>query len=252
MEKRRKITAIIPTLNEEIHIQEAIDSVAFADEIIVIDSFSSDKTIEIAKKNKVRVLQRFFDDFSSQKNYAIERASHNWVYILDADERVTEPLKEEINRTMNQSIDYVGFYVFRTFYFLGKKLNYSGWQRDKVIRLFNRNFCKYDGKLVHETIEAKGEIGFLKNKLEHYSYRGYDHYVSKLNHYSALKAKSLFEKGKKVNLYHIIIKPPARFLIHYIIRLGFLDGFPGFVISAVQANGVLTRYIKLWMLRNKL
>ncbi|QCX38080.1 glycosyltransferase family 2 protein [Aureibaculum algae] len=252
MIRKNKITAIIPTLNEEIHIQAAIDSVSFADEIIVIDSFSRDKTIEITKKNKVRVLQREFDDFSSQKNYAIERATHNWIYILDADERVTDLLRQEIIATLNQPNECVGFFVFRTFYFLGKKLNYSGWQRDKVIRLFNREFCKYDGELVHETIEAKGNIGYLKNKLEHYSYRGYDHYVNKLNHYSALKAKSLFEKGKKVTLYHILIKPPTRFMIHYIIRLGFLDGFPGFVISTVHANGVLTRYIKLWILRSKL
>ena len=244
-----KITAIIPTLNEELHIQEAIDSVGFADEIMVIDSFSSDRTIEIAKKNKVRILQRVFDDFSTQKNYAIEQASHDWIYILDADERVTESLKVEIIETLQQLNGFVGFYVFRTFYFFGKKLNYSGWQRDKVIRLFDRNFCKYDGKLVHETIEHKGEIGFLKNKLEHYSYRDYDHYVTKLNHYSTLKAKSLFNKGKRVNLYHILIKPPARFVSHYFVKLGFLDGYPGFVISAVQANGVLTRYIKLWRLR---
>ncbi|WP_117884391.1 glycosyltransferase family 2 protein [Aureibaculum luteum] len=252
MNRKNKITAIIPTLNEEIHIQAAIDSVSFADEIIVIDSFSRDKTIEITEKNKVRVIQREFDDFSSQKNYAIERATHNWIYILDADERVTDLLRQEIITTLDQPNEFVGFFVFRTFYFLGKKLNYSGWQRDKVIRLFNREFCKYDGKLVHETIEAKGNIGYLKNKLEHYSYRGYDHYVNKLNHYSALKAKSLNEKGKKVTFYHILIKPPTRFIIHYIIRLGFLDGFPGFVISTVHANGVLTRYIKLWILRSKL
>ena len=148
--------------------------------------------------------------------------------------------------------DFIGFYVYRTFYFIGRKIKYSGWQRDKVARLFNRKYCRYDGKLVHETIKANGELGFLKTKLEHYSYRGFDHYISKLNQYAWLQAKQLNQKGKRVTLYHVFIKPPARFAIHYFIRLGFLDGFPGFVIAATQSYGVLTRFIKLWLLRRNL
>ena len=252
MNTNPKITAIIPTLNEEIHIRKAIESVNFADEIIVIDSFSSDNTVEIAKTQNVKILQRKFDDFSSQKNYAIQQATHNWIYVLDADERVTLELREEILEKVKNPNGFVGFNVYRTFYFIGRRLNYSGWQRDKVIRLFRKDKCKYDGRLVHERIAADGAIGFFKNKLEHYSYRGYDHYIEKLNHYSSLKAKTLFDKGKKVNAFHIIIKPPVRFIIHYIIRLGFLDGFPGFIISVVQSYGVLTRYIKLWLLKRKL
>jgi glycosyltransferase involved in cell wall biosynthesis len=248
----KKITAIIPTLNEEVHIIDAIKSVDFADEIIVIDSFSTDKTVELAKAENVKVIQREFVDFSSQKNYAIEQAKHNWIYVLDADERVTKELKEEILQTLNQPKNFVGFYVFRTFYFIGRKLNYSGWQRDKVIRLFRKDKCRYNGELVHENIKAEGEIGFFENKLEHYSYRGYDHYISKLNHYSSLKAKSLLEKGKSVTVFHVLIKPPVRFIIHYFIRLGFLDGFPGFIISVLQSYGVLTRYIKLWLLKKAL
>lgn len=252
MEKRIKITAIIPTCNEEIHIKAAINSVSFADEIIVIDSFSSDKTVEIAKSLNVRLLQRKFDDFSSQKNYAIEQATHEWIYVLDADERVTDLLKEEILSKVKDPNGAIGFYVYRTFYFIGRKINYSGWQRDKVIRLFKKEHCRYDGKLVHESLLVNGEVGFLKNKLEHYSYRSYDHYIQKLNHYSTLKAKMLYDKNKKVTPFHILIKPPVRFIIHYFIRLGFLDGFPGFIISVVQSYGVLTRYIKLWLLKKKM
>lgn len=247
-----KITAIIPTFNEEIHIEDAIKSVGFADEIIVIDSFSTDKTVSLANKHKVRLIQRVFDDFSSQKNFAIEQATNDWIYLLDADERVTPNLKEEILEAVKDPKDFVGFFVYRTFYFGGRKINYSGWQRDKVARLFNRNFCKYNGNLVHEVIKANGKLGFFKNKLEHYSYRGFDHYISKLNQYAWLQAEQLNRKGKKVNLYHIFIKPPARFLIHYFIRLGVLDGFPGFVIAVTQSYGVLTRYIKLWLLNHKL
>ncbi len=247
-----KITAIIPTFNEEIHIEEAIKSVSFADEIIVIDSYSTDKTVELANKYNVRLIQRVFDDFSTQKNFAIDRATHDWIYLLDADERVTEELQIEILEAVKKPNEFVGFYIYRTFYFIGRKINYSGWQRDKVARLFLKEHCRYNGKLVHETIKADGELGFFKSKLEHYSYRGFDHYISKLNQYAWLQAKQLNDKGKKVNLYHVFVKPPARFFIHYVIRLGFLDGFPGFVIAVTQSYGVLTRYIKLWLLRRDL
>jgi glycosyltransferase involved in cell wall biosynthesis len=246
-----KISAIIPTLNEEIHIADAIKSVSFADEIIVIDSFSSDKTVEIAAKMNVKIIKRKFDDFSSQKNEAIAQAKHSWIYILDADERVTPPVEKEILEAVKSPKDFVGFYVRRTFYFSGKKVNYSGFQRDKVIRLFLKEHCNYKGH-VHEKIATKGEIGFLKNKIAHYSYRNYDHYISKLNHYAALRAKQLHDQGKKVNLFHILIKPPVRFIIHYVIRLGFLDGFTGFLVAKTQAYGVLTRYIKLWSLNREM
>lgn len=244
-----KITAIIPTLNEEIHIEEAIKSVGFADEIIVIDSYSTDRTVELAKKYDVKVILREFDDFSTQKNFAIDQASHDWIYILDADERVTFELKEEILEAVKNSEENVGFNIRRTFYFLGKKINYSGWQRDKVVRLFLKEYCRYDGKLVHETIKANGKLGFLKNKIDHFSFRGYDHYISKLNQYSWLQAKQLHAKGKKASLYHILIKPPIRFIIHYIVKLGFLDGFEGIVIAKIQSYGVLSRYLKLRLLR---
>ena len=246
-----KISAIIPTLNEEIHIAEAIKSVSFADEIIVIDSFSEDKTIEIAEKLNVKIIKRKFDDFSSQKNFAIKQATHNWIYILDADERVTKEVKKEIVSAVKDPKGFVGFYLRRTFYFSGKKVNYSGFQRDKVIRLFLKEHCKYSG-LVHEKIISNGKIGFFRNKIDHFSYRNYDHYISKLNHYATIRAKELHDNGEKVNIYHVMVKPGARFFIHYFIRLGFLDGFTGFLVAKTQAYGVLTRYIKLWLLNSKL
>jgi len=247
-----KITAIIPTYNEEKHIAEAIKSVSFADEIMVIDSFSTDKTVEIAKAFNITFLQRKFDDFSSQKNYAIKKAKYNWVFILDADERVTPELKKEILAVLISKTRKDAYWIYRTYHFMGKKIKYSGWQTDKVIRFFKRDLCKYNGKLVHEEIETKGNIGFLKNKLEHYSYNGFDHYITKLNQYAWFQAKALHKKGKKVNLFHILIKPPFRFFKHYILRFGFLDGLPGFMIATMQAYGVLTRYVKLWLLNRNL
>ncbi|PWG05431.1 glycosyltransferase family 2 protein [Polaribacter aquimarinus] len=242
-----KITAIIPTLNEEIHIADAIESVSFADEIIVIDSHSTDKTVSIAEKYQVKIIKREFDDFSSQKNYAIDQAKYDWIYVLDADERVTSEVKKEILEVVKNPKDFVGFYVRRTFYFCGKRLYYGGCQRDKVVRLFLKEFCKYNGSPVHETIETKGKLGFFKHKIEHFSYKDYDHYMSKMNHYGTLRGKQYHEVGKKVNLFHILVKPPARFFIHYFIRLGFLDGFPGYIFAKTQAYGVYVRYIKLWL-----
>ncbi|RCS27352.1 glycosyltransferase family 2 protein [Polaribacter sp. WD7] len=246
-----KITAIIPTLNEEIHIEDAIKSVRFADEIIVIDSYSTDKTIAIAEKMNVKIIKRKFDDFSSQKNFAIDQAKHSWIYILDADERVTPAVEKEILEAVNNPQGFVGFYVRRTFYFADEKVNYCGFQRDKVIRLFLKEFCRYNGNPVHETIAAKGKLGFFKNKIDHFSYRSFDHYIAKMNHYGALKAQQLHEKGQSVNIFHVTVKPLARFFIHYIIRLGFLDGFVGFLVANTQAYGVLVRYIKLWHLNKR-
>ena len=247
-----KITAIIPTLNEEFNIEDAIKSVDFADEIIIIDSFSDDNTIEIAKKQNVRIIQRVFDDFSSQKNYAINLAKHNWIYILDADERVNTALRDEILNAVKNAHNYVGFYIYRAFYFFDVKIKYGGWQRDKVIRLFRKDACKYDGKLVHELIAYTGEVSILQHKIEHYSYQNYDYYSIKLDQYTSLQAEELYKKNRKVNVYHVTIKPLFRFFSHYILRLGFLDGFPGFVLANHHAYGVFTRYVKLWLLyKNK-
>lgn len=243
----KKISAIIPTLNEEIHIAAAIESVHFADEIIVIDSFSTDKTLEIAEKYNVTILKRKFDNFSNQKNFAINQAKNPWIYILDADERVTPLVEKEILEAVNNSNNFVGFYVRRTFYFAKQKINYCGWQSDKVIRLFLKEHCSYRG-VVHETIVAKGEVGFLKNKIDHYGYKNYDHFISKINHYSSLKAKELHENGKKATFFLLFIKPIARFFIHYVIRFGFLDGLAGLILAKILAYSVFQRYVKLWLL----
>lgn len=246
-----KLSAIIPTFNEEDNIRAAINSVSFADEIIVIDSFSTDNTVNVVKEYpNITLLQRVFDDFSSQKNYAIDLAKHNWIYILDADERISTSLKHEITTILkNPSDNIIGFYAKRTFYFANKKISYAGYQRDKVIRLFNKNFCKYNGNLVHEVIKANGKLGFFINKVDHYSYKNIRHFTQKLNHYASLQALELFKKNKKINCYHFIIKPIVRFFIHYIIRLGFLDGLRGLILSYLHSYAVFMRYAILLELK---
>ena len=245
-----KITAIIPTFNEEERIKNSLKSAEFADEIIVIDSYSTDKTVEIVEQSKAILLQRKFDDFSSQKNYAIAQASNDWIVWIDADEVLTRELQDEIKEAIHNTTELVGFYIYRIFFFKGKRMRYTGTQNDKLIRVFNRNHCKYVGK-VHEKIQTEGKIGVLKNKILHYSYISFDRYIVKLNQHSALKAEELFEKGITITPFHIIVKPLARFIKHYFVKLGILDGFYGFIISFALSYGVLVRYIKLWNLKQK-
>ena len=246
------ITAIIPTLNEESFIEGAIASVSFADEIIIIDSYSTDATLTLAEKHQVKIIQRKFDNFSSQKNYAIDRAKHDWIYILDADERVSPHLKDEILRSVKHPMKYVGFFIFRKFYYKQTGIRFGGWQTDKVIRLFKKEFCRYDGKLVHEKIIHKGKVGFLKNKIDHFSFRDIDQYSSKLDLYADLQARELIEAKQKVPYVHRWIKPGFRFLVLYFIRFGFLDGSKGYTLAKIHSEAVKKRYKKLDILKSRM
>ena len=246
-----KVTAIIPTLNEEKNIAEAISNVQWADEILVIDSFSSDKTTEIASKMNAIVLQRKFDNYSNQKNYAIEKAKNDWIFVLDADERISDDLLLEIQNKINGNIKEQAFWIPRTNYFLGKKVNYSGWQHDKVIRLFNRKFAEYNGKYVHEEIKSKAKIGHLKSPLIHYTCTDYQQYKTKIDSYAELKAKELFQKNQKPNIFHHLLKPSYRFIYHYFVQLGFLDGKIGYKIASINYYGMKKRYQVLKQLFQK-
>lgn len=236
------ITTVIPTLNEENFVAEAIQRVSFADEILVIDSFSSDKTVKVAREMGARVIQREFDDFSTQKNFAIQQASHEWILVIDADERVSEDLAAEILRSVKNPGDKVAFFLYRNFYFKGNKVQYGGWQTDKAIRLFKKENGRYNGNLVHETVDVNGAVGFLKNRLDHFSYRSHDQYAGKLEMYARLQAEELYRKNKKSRFWLLTVKPAFRFFVHYIVRMGFLDGSAGFELARAHAIGVWKRY----------
>ncbi len=244
-----RITAIIPTFNEEENLVRAIESVQFADEIIVVDSFSTDRTLEIAQQFGAQILQRKYETAAIQKNWTIPKATHEWIILLDADEWLPKSLQEEIQKTIKAQPKEVAFWIGRNNTFMGQPIRYSGWQHDRVIRLFHRDFCRYDDKRVHEEVVTDGEIGLLQNRMEHNTYRAFDHYVEKLNRYAWLQALDYDKKINRITLFHILVKPPVRFFKHYFIGLGFLDGFPGFMISILQAYAVLTRYAKLWLIK---
>ena len=208
----------------------------------MVDSFSTDRTVHIAKQRNARVIRREFDDFSSQKNFAISHAKYEWILFIDADERVSHRLGREILRTIEKPGDKVAFFVYRNLFFKEKRIRFGGWQTDKAIRLFRKGDCRFDGKLVHETIETEGPVGFLKNRLDHYSYKSRLQYSGKLEKYAALQAEELFRQGIRTNGLLVVIKPWFRFFVHYVWRLGFLDGSAGFVLAYEHAMGVKKRY----------
>ena len=247
----KKISAIIPTYNEENNIKEAIKSLDFVDEIIIVDSYSTDKTIEIAKPLVDKIFQRNYENSAEQKNWALNKVENEWVIILDADERISKELKNEILNLKNRTINYNGFWIKRMNYFMRKRVYFSGWQGDKVIRLFKRSVCKYEKKNVHAEIFSDGEIGMLKNKIIHNTYKSKTDYLDKLNRYAKWQAKDYDKKTKKITFLHLHIKPILRFLKHFVFHLGFLDGYIGFVISIYQYKAVSLRYKYLKIYRAK-
>lgn len=238
-----KITAIIITFNEIGYIERCIDSIGFVDEIVVVDSHSTDGTYEyLVNRGDVRVLQHKFENFTLQKSYALELATHDWILFPDADEVITTGLAKEIVEVINGNTSHAAFWVYREFMFQNKRLRFSGWQTDKNYRLFRKSKAKFTGKrLVHETLEVNGSSGILKHKLIHYSYKNYSDYKGKMLQYGRLKAQEDFQNGKKYSKLLLWVKPIWKFLNHYIIRLGFLDGKKGIVICHLNALGVLER-----------
>jgi len=246
----RKLTAIIPTKDEIVNIEAVIASVDFADEILVIDSFSKDGTFETACTLATKVIQRTFDGYGAQKNHAILNASHEWILLVDADERVTPELKSEIISTLNLAkIKHNAFSIKRINHFMGQRVHYSGWRNDSVIRLFKKGVSKYDNRHVHEALKVEGTVGKLTHKLLHYSYKSFDEYMQKMNSYASLQAKDYDKKTGRLTPYHFIIKPFWGFIKHYIVQSGFRDGVVGLTIGYVQGYVVFMRYIKVWLLR---
>lgn len=246
----QKLTAIIPTGNEIHNIEAVIASVSFADEILVVDSLSTDGTYEKALELATKVIRREYQYSASQKNWAIPQATHEWILLVDADERVTPELKEEIIAILkNPKPDIVAYWIGRMNHFMGERVHYSGWRNDKVIRLFKRDECKYQDKQVHAEIIANGKIDFLKEKLYHNTYISFDAYLEKMNRYAWWQAKDYDKKTGKLTPYHFIIKPFWGFFKHYIIQSGFRDGVVGLTIGYVQGYVVFMRYAKLWLLR---
>lgn len=235
---------VIITYNEIEYIKECIDSVIFADEIIVVDSFSNDGTWEYLQgRPEVTAQQHPFENFTKQKSYALSQTTNDWIYFFDADERVTPRLQKEIIQTINDPNSCDAYWNYRSFMFQNERLYFSGWQTDKVYRLFRKSRCSFvEDRIVHETLEVRGTEGKLKEKLLHYSYKNYEDYKGKMIRYGQLKAKQAHLKGKKWSILKQYLRPAWKFFNHYLLRLGILDGKKGIIISYLNALGVYERF----------
>ena len=232
--------------NEEKNLAKCLNSVEnLVDEIVIVDSGSTDKTIEIAKTFGAKIFKREFDSFSNQKNYALSIATNEWVLHLDADEVLSKELVEEIKFVIiNTKLD--GFYLIRTNFFLGKQMKYSGINKEYRLRLAKKTLSKYVGGIIHEELIVNGKVGKLKNIMIHNSYPTISSYFNKLEQYTTLGAKKLLAKNKKAKVIDIVFKPPFEFIKRYILKCGFLDGIRGFIWAVLYAFYTFIKYIKLW------
>ena len=245
--EKQKLSVLIITLNEEQHIKSLLEDIDFADEIIVVDSYSADKTADIAASfQNVKLIQNPFIDYTSQRNFALDQAKNHWVLFIDADEKLTPELKSEISTEINSENAASAYFIYRIFMFKASRLNFSGWQTDKIFRLFNKSKCRYnEERTVHEKLIVNGTISTLKNEIIHFSYSSYEDYKSKMYKYGTLKANEKFAKGIKPFFLLQFLHPLYTFLYQYIIRFGFLDGGKGITICYLNAYSVFIRYKEL-------
>ncbi len=247
-----KISAVIITYNEEKNIGRCLKSLeGVADEIVILDSYSSDKTEEICKKYKAKFYQNVFYGHIEQKNEAIKYAKYKYVLSLDADEALSKSLKKSIIEAKKNFFND-GYIFNRMTNYCGKWIKYSGWYPDKKLRLWNKEKGKWAGENPHDKyeLEKKSKIGFLEGDLMHYSYYKISEHIQQIDKFSEIRAKVLSKKGKKTNIFQIIVKPFWKFLRHYFLKLGFLDGYYGFVISIISAHATFLRYAKLKQFNN--
>lgn len=241
-----KLSVVILTLNEEASISAAVECALWADEVLVVDSNSTDATISVAEQLGAKVLVNTFEDYSKQRNWAIAKARHDWVLMLDADERISPELQQEIQALLQTNPAYPAYCIKRLNYFMGRLIRYSGWQGDRVTRLFNRTAGQYGAKTVHEVFETRGKIGQLKHPIIHYTYRSISSYLEKHHVYTTASAKEIAARGKKITFYHLMVKPGFRFFRSYVLKLGFLDGKQGIVIAWLASYSVFMRHLKAW------
>lgn len=246
-----KITVLIPCKNERLNIRSCIESVLdLADEVLVADSLSTDDTVEIASGMEgCRIIQREHIGYADFKNWAIPQASHEWVLILDADERMTEELAEEIRQVLNEpAADIDAYWIFRRNYFMGHEIKHCGWNTDRVCRLIRRDVCRYGDRLVHEEIDIQPQrTRRLKKRMLHYTVWSYDQYFEKRLKYTRLSAQDSWRHGKRTGFYNLLFRPTLRFIQLYFLRLGFLDGLPGIQVCMLTAYfNTFVRQARLW------
>jgi glycosyltransferase involved in cell wall biosynthesis len=242
-----EISTIVITLNEERNIERCLKSVMpFSQEIVVVDSGSTDRTVEACREFATTVISHEWLGYGRQKRFALSNAKCPWVFSIDADEEVSTELCDEI-----QSLDFAsdGYKMPRRVRYLNRWIKHGGWYPGYVLRLFDRNKGRFTDEIIHESVELEGTVGRLRNDLYHYSYRDVAHHIEKMNEFTTLAAQKMFAQNRRAQLHNIAVYPFFEFFKHFIVKRGFLDGLAGLTISSLHFYYVFLKYAKLYELR---
>jgi glycosyltransferase involved in cell wall biosynthesis len=245
---RPRLSAIITTFNEEANIAGCIESLLWCDEILVVDSFSTDRTPEIVRgyEQKVRFFQRTYFGSASQKNWAMDQVEHEWILIFDADERCTPALQREIETLLAAGPDHEAYTIKRRVYFLDRVIRFSGWQHDRVVRLIRNGSARYPNRRVHADMVTRGSAPVLKSPMEHYMADSLDEYVRRIEKYSFWGAAQKWREKRRAGFLEIFGRSIWRFFRTYIFQFGILDGMHGLVFCMLQAYGTYLKWALLW------
>jgi glycosyltransferase involved in cell wall biosynthesis len=244
---RPALTAIVTTLNEEINVRDCLASLGFADEILLVDSFSTDRTVEIAREfPKAKVVQREYFGSAAQKNWAMDQVTTPWLLIVDADERIPERLAREILSVIEREPTEDHFFIRRENVFIDRVIRHSGWSTDKVVRLIRRGTARYPNRRVHADLAAEGPTPTLLAPMTHYTCRSLPHYSEKLHRYATWGAADAFRNGRRAGAFELFVRPLWRFFRMYVVQGGFLDGRHGFVLCSLQSWGVFLKWSRVW------
>ena len=242
-----KLSVYVIAYNDEPNMRACLESVAWADELIVVDSYSTDATEKISREFTDKVFQHEFHGFGRLRNEAVAHASHDWVFSLDTDERATPELQEEIYRVINSAEATDAYFVPRKNYFLGRWIRHCGWYPDyRQPQLFRKDRLRYRDELVHESFDVDGSIGYLKAPALQYPFRDIDHYLAKMDRYSDLMAQRMVIQGTPFQPHQLVTHPLFTFVKMYFLRAGFRDGMPGVILSSLYAYYTFIKYAKLW------
>jgi glycosyltransferase involved in cell wall biosynthesis len=249
---RPPVSGVVIALDEADRIARCLESLAFCDEIVVVDSLSTDATREVARRYTPRVIEQPFLGYVRQKNFALEQAKHDWVVCLDADEALSAELAAEIPRAISEAGDEVaGFELDRVTFFLGVWHDRGEWYPDPQLRVFRRSRGRWGGRDPHDHVRVEGEVRRLRGRLHHWNYRSLSEHVQTIDRFSARLAAAMREEGLRFRVRDLLFRPLGRFLKGYLLRGGFRKGVPGFLVSASTAYYVFMKYAKLWELERR-
>jgi len=242
-----KISAVVIAYNDEPNMKGCLESVLWADELIVVDSYSTDATEKISRQYTDQVYQHEFNGFGKLRNEAIAHARHDWIFSLDTDERATPEIKEEIQSKLREGPEADAYFVPRRNYFLGRWIRHCGWYPDyRQPQFFHRRHMRYKEELVHESFEVNGRLGYFRAHIDQYPFRNIDQCLMKMDRYSSLMAEQMVKQNRRFHVHQLVSHPCFTFFKMYFFRRGFLDGKPGLILSGLYTYYTFVKYAKFW------